>query len=475
VVAVGWSGQWEASFDRPEQGVIHLRAGQQTTHFSLDPGETIRTPRILLVFWEGSNPLRGNNLLRQVLLAHHLPRRGGELVFPPVCASVTNVDPDGTYEGPHVRVMPALAKRGIEVFWSDMDPQQWYPEGFPKGTGTWEVDTAKYPNGLKPVGEAAKASGLGYLLWFEPERVAAGTRIATEHPEWVSGGEDGGLFKLHLPEARKYLLETIDRHVTDAQLTWVRWDFNIEPLKYWRECDTPDRQGITEIRYIEGLYAFWDELRRRHPGLVIDNCASGGRRIDLETCMRSLPLWHSDLQCFGIHPGADQLQNGGLFRWIPFHGCGNFGYEPSYVFRSALTGGNILASSSPKGGLSTADEDTEQAVKRSAEVSKTIRPFLLGDFYPLFPHTPAEDVWYGYQFHREDLRAGVAVVFRREKAPENSHTLSLQGIDSSKRYEVWSVENQERRPVQGAGLSMLPVEIREAPGSTILYYAVSED
>jgi len=62
--------------------------------------------------------------------------------------------------------MKTLAERGVEVFWSDMDHQQWYHKGFPEGTGTWEPDRTKYPNGLKPVGDAAKAAGLGYLLWF---------------------------------------------------------------------------------------------------------------------------------------------------------------------------------------------------------------------------------------------------------------------------------------------------------------------
>ena len=127
-----------------------------------------------------------------------------------------------------------------------------------------------------------------------------------------------------------------------AQLDWLRYDFNIEPLEFWRQNDTPDRQGITEIRYIEGLYALWDELRLRHPGLVVDLCASGGRRNDLEALMRGIPLWHSDMQCFGPNPSAEQLQNGGLFRWIPFHGAGNFDYEPGYRFRSAMTTGNIF-------------------------------------------------------------------------------------------------------------------------------------
>ncbi len=223
------------------------------------------------MFWDGPDPIRGNNLFRQTVMAHYMPRRNSELVLPPICASVNWADEDGNYERPHVSVMRTYAERGIEVFWSDMDPQHWYPKGFPEGTGTWEPDPVKYPNGLKPVGDAAKAAGLGYLLWFEPERVHPGTKIALEHPEYVMGaeGEWRQLFRLHDERARRWLTNLIDVQITDAGINWLRWDFNIDPLGFWRRNDAPDRQGITEIQHVEGLYAMWDDLRRRHPGLVI--------------------------------------------------------------------------------------------------------------------------------------------------------------------------------------------------------------
>ena len=235
-MAVGWSGQWEARFHRSARGALAAQAGQQLVHCKLHPGESIRTPRILLVFWAGSEPIRGNNLFRQVLMAYYLPRRNGDLVFSPICASVNWTALDGSYEEPHVSVMQPLAQRGIEVFWSDMDPQQWYPKSFPEGTGTWEPDPAKYPRGLKPIGDAARAAGLDYLLWFEPERVHPGTRIDREHPEWVMPPQKewSKLFRLHDEQARRWLTDYIDAQISAGQVRWVRWDFNIEPLGFWR-------------------------------------------------------------------------------------------------------------------------------------------------------------------------------------------------------------------------------------------------
>ena len=420
-VAVGWTGQWQATAAREADGTMTLRAGQQLTNLALEPGETVRTPRILLVFWDGSDPLRGTNLVRQLLIKHVLPRRGGELVFPPICASVNEVDPGGSYEGPHVRVMPVLAERGYEAFWSDMDPQHWYPGGFPEGTGNWDVDRVKYPHGLKAVGDAAHAAGLQYLLWFEPERVHFGTKVEKEHPEWVmkADKEWSQLFALHIPDARRWITEVMDGFIRETKLDWMRWDFNVAPLGFWRRADAPDRQGMTENLYVQGLYAMWDDLRARHPGLVIDVCAGGGRRIDLETLSRGLPLWHSDLQCEGSHPAADQLQNAGLFRWVPLHGTVTLGYEPDYTFRSALTGGNINVGADKDGIINNARAHTAEAAKRSTALTRRVRPFLIGDFYPLFPHLESEEVWFGYQFHRPDLEAGLALLFRREELRRN--------------------------------------------------------
>ena len=95
--------------------------------------------------------------------------------------------------------------------------------------------------------------------------------------------------------------------------TLIRWTI-------WRANDAPDRQGITEIRHVTGYLAYWDELRRRHPDMLIDTCASGGRRNDLETLRRAVPLWRSD---YGYDdPPAMQNLTYGLALWVPYFGTG---------------------------------------------------------------------------------------------------------------------------------------------------------
>ena len=111
-----------------------------------------------------------------------------------------------------------------------------------------------------------------------------------------------------------------------------RHDFNLYPLHYWRSGEAPDRQGINEIRYITGLYDFFDALAADHSHLLIDSCASGGRRLDFEMQRRSLALWRSDL-CW--EPTAEQCMTYALSLWMPLHGVGSISLQP-YDFRSGM-------------------------------------------------------------------------------------------------------------------------------------------
>ncbi|MBN2021291.1 MAG: alpha-galactosidase [Pirellulales bacterium] len=472
IIAIGWAGQWRAGFAQGEDGRFHASAGQELTHFVLHPGETVRTPRILLTFWRGKDYLDGCNAFRRLVLAHYVPRRDGKPLFPPICASIAETAPDGTYEKPHVDVMPIYGKRGIEVFWFDMNPQHWYGD-FPLATGTWEPDPKRLPNGLAPLGKAAHDAGMKFLLWFEPERVHPGTKIDKIHPEWVIPAAPNtgwsGLYRLHDMEARKWLTDYIDVQITAGGVDWIRWDFNVPPLGYWRGNDAPDRQGITEIQHVEGLYAMWQDLQRRHPGLLIDICASGGRRLDFETCSYGMPLWHSDMQCFGVNSVGDQLQNVGLWRWVPLHATAVFDLEPSYVFRSAMTAGAVVVAARNNRPAPAVPEAAEE-VERTIKLFHKIRPYMLGDFYSLFAHDASEAAWYGYQFDRPDLGQGMAVLFRRPRCAEAEHTVALRGIDPAAEYEVSHEDSPARQTLKGEELARLKVAIPAAPGSAIVYY-----
>ena len=140
--------------------------------------------------------------------------------------------------------------------------------------------------------------------------------LNSEHPEWVlhASTTDQGLLNLGNPQARQWITDHLHQVLTDNQVGIFRSDFNMDPLDHWRQNDARDRQGITENHYVTGYLAFWDALLERDPNLLIDSCASGGRRNDLETMRRSVPLWKCD---YAVEPVGMQCQTYGLAMWLP--------------------------------------------------------------------------------------------------------------------------------------------------------------
>lgn len=476
IVAVGWTGGWAATFHRDDEGV-RVRAGMEQTHLKLHPGEEIRTPRILLLFWEGDR-LHGHNMLRQFILAHHTPRPNGAPLQTPICNAVWGENTA------HQQIGKARWWKEndlpLDYFWIDAG---WHGDGefkedstvfnsdWWKHVGNWWPNKTTYPEGLKPVGDALKEMGFGFVLWLEPERVFKDTYFTREHSEWLLGPiGDNCLFNLGNPEARQAITDLISDLITEGGITCYRQDFNTDPAPFWEAADAPDRIGMSEIRHIEGLYRFWDDLLSRHPGLIIDNCSSGGRRIDLETISRSIPLWRSDFQCWpDFDPIAMQGQTHGLSMWVPLStGCCD--RPDTYAFRSALGPGIVMTTNiferdpSPHFPVDWLRERLVEQVE--------LRKYFYGDFYPLLSFSLADDTWAAWQFHRPDLNEGMVLALRRKKSPFPVMHAVLLGIDPDGQYEAHVVDEDSFFLLQGKQLMEegLAIEINDKPGSAVCVY-----
>lgn len=499
LVGIGWTGQWIMRVERGD--CLRIIAGMERTHLRLHPGESIRTPRILLLPWEGQDENEGTNALRQLLIRHYLPRIEGDLVLPPTaqCLQAYYYLTGKAGEQFEMTALPKTAATGADAYWIDAcwygDKGDWWQE-----VGSWVVNRDKFPNGLRPISDAAHKAGMQFILWFEPERVRPGSKLHREHPQWLlsAEGNDNLLLDLGLPEARRHMAELLSQLITENGVDVYRQDFNFDPLPYWRGADAPERIGMAEIRHVEGLYWLWDELRRRHPRLWIDNCASGGRRIDLETLSRSLPLWPSDFPDVcglpfgqGLHVG-DQCINAGLARWVPLFGGGVWNFTP-YGTRSEIIGGftfgfHIEHADFPADGVTRlvtyrdvlargktmldADFPVE-AVREAIAEWRSVRPFFLGDFHLLLPLTASYHDWCAWQFHRSDLGAGIALLFRRHRSPFPAMEVALRRIAPEADYEVSlspGYQEAPRRRMTGQRLSRLLIEIPETPGSILLRY-----
>jgi len=464
IVVVGWPGQWAAEFTRDETKGLQLRAGQELTHFKLHSGEQVRTPLIVLQFWKG-DWIRSQNIWRRWMLAHNVPKPGGKLPEPELfgCSSHFHAEMTLANEQNQIEWTERFLEERIKIAHRWMDAG-WYvnQSGWPN-TGTWEVDTNRFPRGLRAISDHAHAKGIKTIVWFEPERVTPGTWLTENHPEWILGGKGGGLLNLGNPAARTWLTDHVDKIMTDQGIDLYRQDFNMDPLSLWRGNDTEDRQGITEIHHVEGYLAYWDELLRRHPDMFIDSCASGGRRNDLETMRRAIPLWRTDYRC---EPVGTQCHTYGISLWIPLSGTGAADVD-SYVFRS-----NMAPFSNCLWDMRDKKLDYDLMRRLAAEFAK-VAPYWLGDYYPLTAFTTDQGAWMAWQFDAPETGEGMVQVFRRAESPFYGLQLKLQGLDAAARYALTDLD-VHRRPTTHTGRELmdqgLAMNIPDQPGAVVLTY-----
>lgn len=480
IYAIGWTGQW-LSFVRRTEDEILIKTKVENTNFKLFPGEKIRTSSLVIMPYEGT-VIESQNKWRRLVKEHFsLIGQEGRDNQGPLCASVWG----GMRTSSVLERVETMRKYELpyEYLWMDAG---WYgantqptPDEFegdwPQYTGDWRVSPLIHSNNLKDVADAVHAAGMKFLLWFEPEHVRPNTPTAVEHPEYFLEipGKENLLLNLGMEKAWKYCFDTIAGMIESIGIDCYRQDFNTDPLECWCQNDAEDRLGITEIKHINGLYRLWDALLEKFPHLLIDNCASGGRRIDIETLRRSIPLWRSDYQCT-----ANYCLEGGqshhltFNQWMPYSGTGSGRGYDTYRMRSAYSPAFMTAHSFSEKEAFGDEPEKMQWMKQMLEEYLKVRPLMEEDFYPLTQVTDRTDTWTAAQFDRPSKRDGMVQVFRREQSPYESASFKLYAVDEACDYIFTDADDDSKFVVSGAELAKkgFAITIPEKRTAKLFFY-----
>ena len=431
LMAIGWSGDWKSEFAAKEDGIL-ARSGLKETRFYLKSGEKVRTSSTLLMKYKQGE--EKHNKLRRLIRTHFshkksAERRDGLLAFE-LWGGLTSEEMK--------KRLCELCAHGIrfEDVWIDAG---WYGEctkcddaftgDWWECTGDWRVNTRVHPDALREVAACAEDAGMRLMLWFEPERTLQKARIVREHPDWLLGRKNSTQSIVYYgnDEALAYVKELLRTYIRDLHLSCYRQDFNIELTEFFRENDAPDRRGICEIKHITGMYDLWDSLLAEFPDLLIDNCSSGGRRIDIETLKRAIPFFRSDYQCnFNENPNVLQTHNAGSALYLPYVGCTTKTKRDTYAIRSAYQ-------SSFGGAFYNAifqdfDEEDFAWARAAVDEYRRIRHYMHEDFYNHGTSTFDDTAWAIFQYHDPETKSGIVMAFRRERSPFDNVKIALGGL-----------------------------------------------
>jgi alpha-galactosidase len=466
-----WSGNWQAAFERIptarplESEPLRVEMGMRFDHggaLTLDhPGREFVLPGAAFTAVEGDVDDAANRLHRfQRRLVPRGPANDPLLVqfnswYPfPGRLRVDDMK----------RCADIAAELGAEVFVLDAG---WFNrKNWSREIGDWKHDPVAFPNGVEELAGHVHGIGLKFGIWVEIENLGVDSQMIKEHPEWCLSDGRGPLKsgeRHHLdfgkPEVRQWARDVVDRLAKSMNLDWIKIDYNID-VKETFEVPGGGRPGDLLYRHLTNYYGWLDGLRAAHPGLVIENCSSGGLRFDLGILIRTHTTWISD----EVKPIPSlQLAYGSTLEFLP-EACNHWMVGDrdngtvvttnppgwwDFMFRVPMNG---------QFGISSKVFQWTPELKERAKVAvaayKRIRKVIQGaDTYHLTP-APAHDKptgWMAIQYVQPDRSRSVLMAYRLAGGSEKE-AFKLRGLDPGRSYRV-AVEGQDRGSFPGRRLS----------------------
>lgn len=475
--AVAWSGNWAIRLMPGPEEVVALSAGLHDWEFAVDlaPGASVEVPPVVLVFAHGDDLDEAAVQFARLGRRFWYPRNALADRLPVEWNHWWAYEDRALDEATFRANVDVAAQIGIEVctldagwFGASDAATHWYDQ-----RGDWEmVNAARFPSGIRALADYVHAQGMCFGIWCEIEGLGNLAQLAETHPDFVAmrdGRRIGYVCLGHLA-AQQWAFDTLDHLIRDYGCDWIKLDFNLAPGAGCNRADHGHGVGDGLYAHYRGYYALLDRVRAAHPHVVLENCSSGGLRIDTgiarHTHMAFLsdPDWpeHS-LQVFW---GATQMLapdaclHWGYCEWA-------FAQHPSQTFDPrdpSLQPHQVdfytRISMLRRFGFSQRLPDLpEWVAQRYADhiafYKAVMRQFVHeADMYRLTGQPLGEgrgDRWVGFQYRMPDGSDHLVAVFRLPGA-EPARVLRLKHLQPDRIYTLFWVDAGQQTQASGAAL-----------------------
>ena len=334
-------------------------------------------------------------------------------------------------------LIDAAHRAGCEYFCIDAG---WYADGhWWDNVGEWLPSKKRFPNGLEEVTDYIRSKGMIPGVWLEIEvmgiKCPKGARV---HPDWffTRHGQrvhDRSRWQLDFrnKEVVAHANEVIDRLVNDYHVGYIKMDYNIEP-GIGTELNA-DSFGDGLLQHERAYLAWLDSVFARYPELIIENCSSGGMRIDYAMLSRHSIQSTSDQEDYLHYASIAANAPAGLTpeqSAIWSYPMKNGGREEA-VFNMCNA---LMQRIHQSGHLAQIAEEDFLTVKEALDYYKTIRQDIKVStpFWPLGT-SRFKDTWVSLGLRTE--HKAYITVWRR-KAPESCCTLPVDFLKGNENVKV---------------------------------------
>lgn len=262
-------------------GIADRNFGQWTKQ--LNSGETFTAPKAVLA--TGSSLLEVCDKLVKAQNPAISPLDDNmDILFNEYCTTWGNPSYDNVK-----KIADKIAGKGIKFLVIDSG---WYgqSDGWWESVGDWTVNVERFPGGMKPIADYIRSKGMIPGLWFEMESVTSkasnfsNTKLLVSKDGYPLTVGNRRFYDMESPDALNYLSNTVIKILKDSGFGYLKVDYN-DTMGIG--CDGPDSPGENLRKKVLGSQAFFRKIAEEIPGIVIENCSSGGHRLEpsmMELC-----------------------------------------------------------------------------------------------------------------------------------------------------------------------------------------------
>ncbi len=248
---------------------------------NLRPGECFKTVTAAIVFADTFNEAIEEITKYRREIAYQSPV---DVSLPLVFNDYMNCLKANPTTALEIPVIDAASEIGAEIYCMDAG---WYADGtWWETVGEWQVCDKRFPNGIKEVFDYIRSKGMKPGIWLEPESMGIHCPILNQFSDecfFTRHGKriiDHGRyhFDFRCPRVIDFLNGVVDRLVNELGIEYFKFDYNIDGGVGTEVNSDSFGDGLMQH---QAAYLNWiDSLYERYPSLIIENCASGGMRMD---------------------------------------------------------------------------------------------------------------------------------------------------------------------------------------------------
>lgn len=436
--SLAYSGNFKVIAGRDLYGITRVSLGMNDFDFShtLEPGAHLETPPVYCGKTEELGEM--SRQMNRFCLEHLLPS-GFRAETLPVLYNSWEATEFNVNVADQTRLAEIAAGIGVELFVMD---DGWFGarNNDRAGLGDWFVNPAKFTGGLDELIGNVNALGMDFGLWVEPEMVNPDSDLYRAHPDWTyhfphrHADELRHQLVLNMTrsDVQAYIIDCLDRLLTDHNIRYIKWDMN-RPFSQVGAENLADPKMYSYLHTM-AVYRIVDELKRRHPAVQFESCASGGGRCDLGAISHFDQVWTSDntdgIDRMTIQKGYSMLHPIKTMRaWVTDIAGINKPCSLDFRFHIAMQGALGLG-----GNLEKYSPEELEICRRNVALYKEIRPLVqFGDLYRILD-ADRDEVLCNQYVSRDKMQAVLFLSARGTRFFKKKMNLRFAGLAPDRAY-----------------------------------------